>query len=158
MATKAFAPRSRSWQWASRACRRALVPLLDARTVFYKTYLKLDNAVKPLVRVDPICRRSGRSGAAFRDGGVQLRWHRTNMGTHGRFVARSKRLLRRIGLPAVLSRPFGIDTPSHQCGSVRMGSDPPHVALDPWCRADDHPNLFVVDASFFPNVGSAQPR
>jgi hypothetical protein len=34
----------------------ALVPLLDARTVLYKTYLKLDNAVKCLVRVDPICR------------------------------------------------------------------------------------------------------
>ncbi len=35
----------------------ALVPLLDARTVLYKTYLKLDNAVKAVVRVDPICRR-----------------------------------------------------------------------------------------------------
>ena len=35
----------------------ALVPLLDARTVLYKTYLKLDNAVKGLVRADPICRR-----------------------------------------------------------------------------------------------------
>ena len=35
----------------------ALVPLLDARTVLYKTYLKLDNAVKALVRVDPICQR-----------------------------------------------------------------------------------------------------
>jgi transposase len=35
----------------------ALVPLLDARTVLYKTYLKLDNTVKGLVRNDPICRR-----------------------------------------------------------------------------------------------------
>jgi transposase len=35
----------------------ALVPLLDARTVLYKTYLKLDNAVRGLVRVDPVCRR-----------------------------------------------------------------------------------------------------
>ena len=35
----------------------ALVPLLDARTALYKTYLKLDNAVKGLVSVDPICRR-----------------------------------------------------------------------------------------------------
>jgi len=35
----------------------ALVPLLDARTVLYKTYLKLDNAVKALVRVDPVCHR-----------------------------------------------------------------------------------------------------
>jgi transposase len=36
---------------------RALVPLLDARTVLYKTYLKLDNAVKAAVRTDPICQR-----------------------------------------------------------------------------------------------------
>ena len=36
---------------------RALVPLLDARTVLYKTYLKLDNAVKAIVRSDPICQR-----------------------------------------------------------------------------------------------------
>lgn len=35
----------------------ALVPLLDARTVLYKTYLKLDNAVKAVVRTDPICQR-----------------------------------------------------------------------------------------------------
>ena len=35
----------------------ALVPLLDARTVLYKTYLKLDNTVKGLVRADPLCRR-----------------------------------------------------------------------------------------------------
>ena len=35
----------------------ALVPLLDARTALYKTYLKLDNAVKGRVRVDSICRR-----------------------------------------------------------------------------------------------------
>ena len=36
---------------------RALVPLLDARTVLYKTFLKLDNAVKAIVRGDPICQR-----------------------------------------------------------------------------------------------------
>ncbi len=52
----------RSMPSCARRCRRtrcspALVPLLDARTVLYKTYLKLDNAVKGLVRVDPICRR-----------------------------------------------------------------------------------------------------
>jgi transposase len=35
----------------------SLLPLLDARTVLYKTYLKLDNAVKSVVRHDPICQR-----------------------------------------------------------------------------------------------------
>ena len=34
----------------------ALVPLLDARTVLYKTYLKLDNAIKRLVKADPVCK------------------------------------------------------------------------------------------------------
>lgn len=35
----------------------ALTPLLDARTMLYKTYLKLDNAVKALVKTDPLCTR-----------------------------------------------------------------------------------------------------
>ena len=35
----------------------SLLPLLDARTVLYQTYLKLDNAVKAVVRHDPICQR-----------------------------------------------------------------------------------------------------
>lgn len=35
----------------------ALVPLLDARTMLYKTYLKLDNLVKGVVRSDAVCRR-----------------------------------------------------------------------------------------------------
>ena len=34
----------------------ALNPLLDARTVLYKTYLKLDNAIKRLVKADPVCK------------------------------------------------------------------------------------------------------
>jgi transposase len=36
---------------------RALLPLLDARLVLYRTYLKLDNEVKAVVRADPVCRR-----------------------------------------------------------------------------------------------------
>ena len=35
----------------------SLLPLLDARTGLYKSYLKLDNAVKGVVRHDPVCRR-----------------------------------------------------------------------------------------------------
>ena len=34
----------------------ALNPLLDARTVLYKTYLKLDNAISGLAKVDPVCK------------------------------------------------------------------------------------------------------
>jgi transposase len=34
----------------------ALAPLLDARTVLYKAYLKLDSAVRTLVKLDPVCK------------------------------------------------------------------------------------------------------
>lgn len=39
------------------ATSAALLPVLDARLVLYKTYLKLDNEVKAAVRVDAVCQR-----------------------------------------------------------------------------------------------------
>ena len=57
----------------------------------------------------------------------------------------------------MLSKPFGTDTPSHQCGTARFGADPAASALDPYCRAWDHDNLYVVDASFFPSSAALNP-
>ncbi|QIL69336.1 IS110 family transposase [Diaphorobacter sp. HDW4B] len=34
----------------------ALTPLLDARTILCKIYLNLDNAIKALVKIDPLCK------------------------------------------------------------------------------------------------------
>lgn len=39
------------------ALARTLLPLLDARTMLYETFLKLDYAVKAQVRHDPVCQR-----------------------------------------------------------------------------------------------------
>jgi transposase len=36
---------------------RALLPLLEARLVLYRTYLKLDNEIKAVVRTDAVCQR-----------------------------------------------------------------------------------------------------
>jgi choline dehydrogenase-like flavoprotein len=91
------------------------------------------------------------------DGRTQLDWRRTNVPTHAAFVRQTKALLREIGFSAVLSRPFGLDVPSHQCGTVRFGNDPATAPLDAYCRAFDHPNLFVVDASFFPSSAALNP-
>jgi choline dehydrogenase-like flavoprotein len=91
------------------------------------------------------------------DGRTQLAWRRTNMATHAAFVRQTKALLREIGFSAVLSRPFGLDVPSHQCGTVRFGEDPATAPLDAFCRAFDHPNLYVVDASFFPSSAALNP-
>ncbi len=36
---------------------KCLLPLLDARSMLYRTYLQLDTAVRGLARQDPVCRR-----------------------------------------------------------------------------------------------------
>jgi choline dehydrogenase-like flavoprotein len=64
---------------------------------------------------------------------------------------------RAAGFPIVLSRPFDRRTPSHQCGTIRFGTDPTTSALDTMCRAHDHENLYVVDASFLPTSAAVNP-
>jgi choline dehydrogenase-like flavoprotein len=90
-------------------------------------------------------------------GGIELNWKRTNMRAHHRFVVTAKRLLRDIGFPVVLSKPFDADTTSHQCGTVRFGSDPAQAPLDSHCRAFDHDNLYVVDGGFLPSSAALNP-
>jgi choline dehydrogenase-like flavoprotein len=92
------------------------------------------------------------------DGGqIRLDWKRSNWTTHELLVEAFKERLRSSGYPIVLSRPFDRRTPSHQCGTVRMGLEPATSPLDPFCRAWDHPNLFVVDASFLPTSAAVNP-
>ncbi|MCD7109608.1 GMC family oxidoreductase [Rhizobium sp. DKSPLA3] len=88
---------------------------------------------------------------------IVLKWHRTNWNAHLALVAKLKAVLRSVGFPLVLSRPFDKRTPSHQCGTVRIGNDPATAPLDPFCRAYDHDNLFVVDASCLPTSAAVNP-
>ncbi len=91
------------------------------------------------------------------DGAINLHWHRSNMQTHHRWVARCKTIVRDTGYPIILSAPFGTDVVSHQCGTVRFGNDPETSALDSNCQAWDHDNLFVMDSSFFPSSAAVNP-
>ncbi len=91
------------------------------------------------------------------DGAINLHWHRTNLHTHRRWVAKCKDILRGTGYPIVVSAPFGTDVVSHQCGTIRFGSDPATSALDPYCKAWDHDNLYVMDSSFFPSSAAVNP-
>ena len=66
-------------------------------------------------------------------------------------------MLRAAGFPIVLTKAFSQETPSHQCGTVRFGRDPAEAPLDPFCKAFDLDNLYVVDASFFPSSAAVNP-
>ncbi|WP_339758569.1 GMC family oxidoreductase [uncultured Hoeflea sp.] len=88
---------------------------------------------------------------------IVLKWTRTNWTAHLMLVARLKADLKAAGFPLVLARSFDKRTPSHQCGTVRIGTDPATSPLDVHCRAFDHPNLFVVDASFLPTSAAVNP-
>jgi choline dehydrogenase-like flavoprotein len=88
---------------------------------------------------------------------IRLVWKRSNMTAHAGLVRRMREVFRAAGYPIVLARPFDKRTPSHQCGTVRFGTDPASSALDPFCRAHDHENLFVVDAGFMPSSAAVNP-
>lgn len=90
------------------------------------------------------------------DGGVEVAYRPGDRPAHERFVRHVRGRLRRV-FPLVLRHDFGIEGPSHQCGTVRMGDDPETSALNALCRAHDHPNLYVVDAGFFPSSAALNP-
>jgi choline dehydrogenase-like flavoprotein len=88
---------------------------------------------------------------------IVLDWRRSNMMAQNGLIARMRKVLKAAGFPIVLVKPFDRRTPSHQCGTIRMGRDPASAGVDPNCRAFDHPNLFVVDASVLPTSAGVNP-
>jgi choline dehydrogenase-like flavoprotein len=78
-------------------------------------------------------------------------------GTHRRLLTRAKRLLRAAGYDAILTQWFDISMNSHQCGTVVAGADPATSVLDPWCRAHELENLWVIDGGFFPSSAAMNP-
>ncbi len=91
------------------------------------------------------------------DGGIEIRWRPNNLVAHRRLLAAARRMLRRAGYPILLDRTMGIETNSHQCGTLRFGHDPATSVLDPFNRAHDLENLYVVDGSFFPSSTAVNP-
>lgn len=97
------------------------------------------------------------SRVTLRGDRIVLDWKRSNWDAHLALVARLKSVLRKAGYPVVLSSPFDRRTPSHQCGTARMGSDPATSVVDTLCRSHDHPNLFITDASVLPTSAAVNP-
>jgi len=91
------------------------------------------------------------------DGSIRVHWKPNNRTTHEKLIRTASRLMRDAGYPLILIERMGIDTNSHQCGTLRFGNDPSTAVLDPFCRTYDIENLYVVDSSFFPSSAAMNP-
>jgi choline dehydrogenase-like flavoprotein len=97
------------------------------------------------------------SRVVLKGGQIQLAIRRNNLAPHKKLVSKLASLLRASGYPIVLTKPLLKHSTSHQCGTVKFGTDPRTSALDTFCRSFDHHNLFVIDASFMPSSAAVNP-
>jgi choline dehydrogenase-like flavoprotein len=118
----------------------------------------VSRAVDWLVMTEDLPRPENRVALAP-DGRIHLQYRRNNTRAHDRLVAEMRRLLGRLGYwsPRVFAHATGATNTTHQCGTLVFGTDPAASVLDPFCRAHDVPNLFVVDGSFFPSSAAVNP-
>jgi choline dehydrogenase-like flavoprotein len=91
------------------------------------------------------------------DGRIRLHYRPNNLGSHAMLVKEMRRMLHRLGFWKVMTHSHKSKNTTHQCGTLAFGTDPGQSVLDPWCRAHDLENLFVVDASFFPSSAAVNP-
>ncbi len=99
----------------------------------------------------------GNSRVTVKNGDIVLNWTRSNWEAHENLLRVLKAALRRAGFPVILAKSFDRRTPSHQCGTARMGDDPETSVVTPWGRAHDHRNLWISDASVLPTSAAVNP-
>jgi choline dehydrogenase-like flavoprotein len=136
---------------------RVTAPILAAQTGLPRPLAKLiaDRAIDFYVMSEDL--PSPDSRVTLKGDDIVLDWKRSNWDAHLALVATLKTALRKAGFPVLLSKAFDRSTPSHQCGTARMGIDPATSVVDPWGRCHDHPNLFITDASVLPTSAAVNP-
>jgi choline dehydrogenase-like flavoprotein len=91
------------------------------------------------------------------EGRIQLVYRPNNVRAHEQLVRRFTKVLRQLGFWKVMTYSHRTRNTTHQCGTLVFGRDPRTSVLDPFCRAHDVENLFVVDGSFFPSSAAVNP-
>ncbi len=91
------------------------------------------------------------------NGQIRLSYTPNNLEAHARLLSTWRHVLRRIGFAFIFAQRIGIEGVAHQVGTARFGEDPAQSVLDPYCRAHELDNLFVVDGSFMPSIAAVNP-
>ncbi|HEY6569325.1 MAG TPA: GMC family oxidoreductase [Candidatus Limnocylindrales bacterium] len=100
-----------------------------------------------------------------KDGSITLSYTPNNQEPKQRLYNQLKSMLGHLGMhpdhliprTTYLKNEIPIAGVAHQAGTVRFGTDPATSALDPYCKAHELDNLYVVDTSFFPSIGAVNP-
>ncbi len=88
---------------------------------------------------------------------IQVHWKPNNLVAHQKLIAAGSAMLREAGYQLIQTKTMGIETNSHQCGTIRFGDDPATSVLDRNCRAHSITNLYVVDSACFPSSTAVNP-
>lgn len=90
-------------------------------------------------------------------GRIHLIYRPNNARAHQMLVREMKGIIRKLGFWITVAHSHGNKNTTHQCGTLVFGEDPKTSVLDPFCKAHDLDNLYVVDASFFPSSAAVNP-
>lgn len=98
------------------------------------------------------------------DGAIRLTYHPNNLRAYAGLQDVLVEALAKVGcgtachLPAAyVGGHLPISGVSHQNGTCRMGTDATTSVVNPWGRAHDLDNLYIVDGSVFPSCGAVNP-
>jgi choline dehydrogenase-like flavoprotein len=90
-------------------------------------------------------------------GDIVLHRVQTNLAANDELITRMSEVARRAGYTNVLHQRLGVEATSHQCGTARMGTDPATSVVDPYSKAYDLDNMWIVDSSPFPSSAAVNP-
>ena len=90
-------------------------------------------------------------------GRIRVHYRPNNVRPHKQLVKLTTRILHRLGFWKVMKHSHKTSNTTHQCGTLVFGHDPRTSVLDPFCKAHDLDNMYVVDASFFPSSAAVNP-
>jgi len=65
------------------------------------------------------------------NGSIRVHWRPNNLVAHKKLLEATRTMLRRAGYPIIFTQSMGIETNSHQCGTLCFGTDPASSVLDP---------------------------
>jgi choline dehydrogenase-like flavoprotein len=112
--------------------------------------------IRNCVDVDPEARDEFGLPAAR----ITMEWRENEKRMSRAMGGRLKDILDATGYSKMIEMRHSIDNisrSSHNAGSCRMGNDPKTSVLNSFCQTHDISNLFVIDASCFVTIGTANP-